>query len=162
MKTDPLMTKKCLYQNVGSVLNLNFHLEWWQLQMFIVDELAFSQWRGEFLSMKLCPFISVFCFFLGLFFIVPMMSCIPIILHPQSIILAFTETIWSSWKMCSRIYLYSWVKCPHAVLSFVKHHASAGSSNVYRHLEGVNSVLWLECFMMVEEEHTSEQWVATS
>ena len=43
---------------------------------------------------------------------------------------AFTETIWSSWVICH-----------HTVLSFAKDCASACSSNVYRHLQGVNSVL---------------------
>jgi hypothetical protein len=41
--------------------------------------------------------------------------------------------------MRSLIYFYGWVICPHAVLSFAKDHAGAGSSNVYRHLEGINS-----------------------
>jgi hypothetical protein len=67
MTMDPMMSKKCHYQNAGSILNLNCHLDWWQLQLFFVDELALSQWRGEFLSMKLCPFISVLCFFRAIY-----------------------------------------------------------------------------------------------
>jgi len=43
MTAYPLMSKKCHYQYVGSVLNLNFRLEWRQLQVFIVDELALIQ-----------------------------------------------------------------------------------------------------------------------
>jgi len=37
MTTDPLMSKKRCYQNVRSVLIVNFHLDWWQLQIFVLD-----------------------------------------------------------------------------------------------------------------------------
>jgi len=111
--------KEMLLPKCSISLEFKFSFGMVTVAEFIVDELTLSQWRGEFLSVKLCPFISVFCF-LGLFFIVPMTSCIPIILHPQNIILAFTETIWSSWKLCSLIYLYSWVICPHAIFVICK------------------------------------------
>jgi hypothetical protein len=153
--------KKCHYQNLDSVLKLNCHFEWWQLQIFIVYESAMNRWRGVSLSMKICPFITVFCFFRAVFH----SSCD--FLHPHYIGSTkynsdFTDMIWSIWKMCGLLYLIVWLMCLHAVLSFTKDHASFCSCNVDRHLESINSGLWMECLLMVKEKRVSEQWLVTS